>query len=472
MCSRYKLVLLVLSTPLYSSEEVLNLRSSNSEGLSEDQSSSYASIGEKKCHCVEIEVDLGKTVKDKEYWQRTVLPTLLRLKSDAEFTNYVLQVREELSYAILSDDMLETIKEIFDSAKEDLEKALDVWISINQVKWSCQNKFQAFMGHLFFPVQYDCDLVGSSLLSFSSYFQGLLGLASSYKNLLACHFVGEILETYRETVCDESTQKLKMIPCLVISDKTIELLQDVDLDDSTKKMIKDAAESDPNAGAEPHFYCSYLCRDWNSTFLHDKLGHMQGNIACTFQYGKSLQDDQLEKFIDEIKEKLPGMAMFLSASLEPNWDERLLVYEKAGDQGFIKGYEEVAWAASYWEKDLEKSLTFYLNVAERSKSLGVYNKIAKLALEKKDTDLAKKMYEKIGDLGNDQGYALLGTMLWDEENFEEAKKYYMKAGEFGSHCLLFRIYGKDDQKYYKKRREEILLHSVEKLLIGVFDEKR
>ncbi len=123
------------------------------------------------------EKNASLTINDSDYWKTKVLPTFLSMKDDGEFDDYVRRIREELSYGVVnegtpycfvSDETLEAIKEIFDGAQADLEQVLEVWTSIKHVKWSCQTKFQAFMGHLFFPAQ--CDIGLEASLTTSSFF--------------------------------------------------------------------------------------------------------------------------------------------------------------------------------------------------------------------------------------------------------------------------------------------------------------
>ncbi len=314
-------------------------------------------------------------------------------------------------------------------------------------------------------------LEASLFLGSRSLLQSLLAISSSYKNLLASHYVGDLLKTYREWAEEEATQAPKMKSCLNLSEETREVLARVDLDDSIKALMKEAAESKPEEENEPHFYCGKLCiyyHKWDYVDLLYKLGHAQGSIPCTFKYVRGLQSDEEENerrhVVEVLKERFPGMATYLAACLVPDLTKRLEMYLRAGDLGFTKGYEDAGIVSKLLKRNPEESLDFYIKATKSKRMLGAFRKVAELAFQNDDFELAKKMYKEMGDLGDEYGYVKLGNILCDnEESSEEMKKYYLKAGEGGFHQLLFCI-SRTERPELKRKREELVLQNTRKLL--------
>ncbi len=494
MYIRNMLMMLVISSQLCASEGVLVLRSPERVIRSSDSLPGNAPSGihEDEMQFSSQKADIRVTLNDIDCWKNKVLPKLLSIKENDAFDDYVRQLREKLSYGVVNegvpycfvrDETLEAIKEIFDGAEAELTKALEVWTSIKQVKWSCQTTFQAFMGHLFFPAQYDIGLETSLLLGGRSLLQSLLAISASYKNLLACHHVGDLLKTYREMADEQAAKAPRMKSCLDVSEETREVLASVDLDDFIKKLMKEAAESNPEEEKEPHFYCGKLCIFYHkrdNVDLRYQLGCKMGSIPCTFKYARRLslrskeQKDELRRVIAVLKDKFPGMATFLSARLASNPLEKLALCKKAGDLGFTMGYTSAGNISHLLKRNADETLGFYLKATESKRVLAAFRNVADLALEKDNLELAKKVYKEMGDLGDKYGYAKLGNIFCDDESDEKGgeqmEKYYLKAGEGGYHQLLLSV-SRTKKPTLKRAREELMLQNVRKLKRIAPDEK-
>ncbi|WP_369717242.1 tetratricopeptide repeat protein [Leptotrichia sp. HSP-536] len=72
----------------------------------------------------------------------------------------------------------------------------------------------------------------------------------------------------------------------------------------------------------------------------------------------------------------------------------------------------------------------------------------------KDFEQAKKYYLKAAQNGDERGYNGLGAIYMEEDNFDEAEQMFLKAGEYGYNGLggvymIRKEYDKAQEMYYK-----------------------
>ena len=127
-----------------------------------------------------------------ESWLPYIIHRFTETTQNEDFENLVRYVREYISYGCFDIPTLENMINSFNCCNTRLEKALAAWTKISHVKWVGQTHFQAFMGHLFFPVQYEYnyEIIREETL------QELICISASFRNILSMYHATKLLELH------------------------------------------------------------------------------------------------------------------------------------------------------------------------------------------------------------------------------------------------------------------------------------
>ena len=453
MC-RYIILLLISTSLLCSSEEVKTLRSPNRnnspfEELAEGNllflNNNYGQVGDtvKKMFTNIIgSATLSTQVRELSRRVNSDTVTLfLTCKTSKEFEELLLVVREKLSYNSLSYKELIMLKKAFEESKELFEKKLELWSSICLVKWSTQEtKFQAFMGHLFYPVQFDSFFETSAGLLTREAMQYLISLSSFYGNISALCHLERILEMYDESCMTEAL----------------------------RSFIDALVRGVPSELNEPHYYCGLVCitkgRMGNAQ-EHFKIGCELGDVWSTYRYGLEFRGKEESKpIIETLKGMNFGLARLLLADLEVDSEKRKEIFLKAGNEGIAKGY----YSAALLEADETVSCRYFLKSAEGF-ILAAYDDAAEMYLQDNNVEKAKETYIQKAEAGDLDGFVQCGDLCWGQDLDSEALDFYEKAGFRGYHRLIICI---NDGGKRKELTEEYKQKKIIKIkrLKGDFDD--
>ena len=122
-----------------------------------------------------------------------MLERLTLAETNQELSRLIRSMRHYISYRRLTTQDCHFLKESCTVLKESLEKVLSLWTSLNQVTWPHQKSpFDAFMGHLFFPVQFEYLFETTARLQLRPHLQELLAffcvLGKCFSSMPSCGY--------------------------------------------------------------------------------------------------------------------------------------------------------------------------------------------------------------------------------------------------------------------------------------------
>jgi uncharacterized phage-associated protein len=348
---------------------------------------------------------LERFFREPEPWLAWIIDRFCATTTNDDFENLMRYAREHLSYSCLDDLSLEKIVSSFNRSKEAIEKTLEIWSGIVAVRWPGQTHYEAFMGYLFLPVQYELnyETVRSDVL------QPLTCISASFGNALALHYTIELLDIYsleEETSIEE------------------------------KNEVKDARSALSfclNLGDGPLYHIGLLnmcvSKSKRANELFKKGFDEKGNRWCGYRHALLTRNRELRK---QVIQKLRAIDQVLAdvageSSIEDT-AERIALHKKCAEAGFARSY--ITAGTLLEESDVEEAQKMYL-LAARHHILSGYEKLAELVIRsgnEQTKQTLKKIYRAWGIAGDPLGYIKLGELFLEEDNKQEAMTCFGLAG--------------------------------------------
>lgn len=345
-------------------------------------------------------VDPISQLRDVREWTKSLLKLVQEVDSDAKFVRTVRYARECLSYNILGNNCLHELRRQCLRVASLMVAALKNKESICLFQWPHQKVFQAFMGHLFFPVQLEDLAEAPTALQQREHLQNMLAISACYKNTLAQRHMVDILSLF-ETEQDEGKKG--------------------------KKKRERINQFETYFGAEGQAQLDAYCVNLKEAkgvplYFCGLLNIMEGNIPLSqgcFNAGAGEKDARCmvrqvmnlklgavrDKVVQELEGMHPGLAAFVKASAPGDRDARLLLYCQAGEQGVAEGYKAAGILAQSGGKDRRPQARRFFLLAARHHILDCWDKVAELALEEGNAELATQALKAKGECGDADGFA-------------------------------------------------------------------
>ncbi len=178
---------------------------------------------------------LKESFRELESQVPYMIVSFMQATSDDEFEECLLDARKFLSYGYLDSCSLDSVLDSFKSSEKELQQALIRWTSCKKVGWPEQTLFDTFMGHLFFPLQYDYLFESTGVLNDRNYLSCLISTSAAFGNVLALYHAACIANSYSLEEDDDDVLKC--------------------LDTKKRSTINACAESDELT----HYYKGLLC---------------------------------------------------------------------------------------------------------------------------------------------------------------------------------------------------------------------
>jgi len=315
--------------------------------------------------------------------------------------------RYDIKYYTLTLENFLEIKEVFIERWSDLEEKITKCSNLSFYKWPHQTIYQAFIGHLFYPISLEWMYEVPTVINDRRYIQDLLAISSSFENTIAKHFLAEVLYDYVSILEDglEDFDENK-----ISSSANSELYSEIKQFKESLEEIKKEYESSSNI---PLYFASFIL--YNDSHL--KLGYEKGDVHCTERYlyfKQKVSEEKIEKL--ESMNKSRGLLLRQKNFRELNLtrSDRISLCKQAGKLGNPEGYNI---AAILVDSNIKK-LSYYLKAAY----MGIYSRFEDVAeLYSPATEMSIKMYLNLGDCGSEYGYKKAAEWTF-KKSIEDAKK--------------------------------------------------
>lgn len=342
-------------------------------------------------------------------WLPYVIQHFLEAKTNEDFENLVRYVREYLSYGCFDFPTLENILTRFDSCKSHLEKALACWTGIAQVRWSNQSHFDAFIAHLFFPVQYEYCYETPREESLHQ----LICISASRGNILAVCYALKLLELYSpdEDFLARDTFRLKIL----------------------ERLSAIAEQKDC-----PHYFAGLLCISLNkhkqaNAFFRDGFAS-QKHSWCGYRYALSIRDACARAAaIEELKRMDTALALLAEVSFVEDPDRCVAINKELGKRGIPIGYYNAGMLLE--QQQSSKALEMYTQAA-RHHIVSAFEKLAEACRKKADLDSLEAVCLSWGKAGDPVGFIKLGELLLEKGRRNDAMNCFKRAGIRGVEKLI------------------------------------
>ena len=270
------------------------------------------------------------------FWIQLFVELITSTSSDEEIHSSLQYAREFISFGCFHLEDLKVIKNYLemDSHKTRLSKILGTyWSSSKLVKWPNQTLFEAFLGELFFPVQFQYLYENHLLLGMREPLQVMLALSCSYGNLFAQVEFAGICNSYRG-------EKEKGNPVKHFFKTTDGYLKENVYKGKVKK--KDL----------PPYYCGLLCDHQGLMKKAEKWfkkGVEMGDAWCAYQCAINLEHKFDRRAIFNkltskkvVAEKVDGLESLVEAEYCEDKQMQQALFIEAGNQGVPEGYHSCA----------------------------------------------------------------------------------------------------------------------------------
>ncbi len=378
-------------------------------------------------------------------WVQALVGHLAEVQSNDELYAIMQYTRQCLSYMTVSPENLQLVRDTFEACRLQFEPALKHWTSIDCVRWPHQDQnscFQSFMGHIFFPVQYESS---HGDLYRSEHIQNLLSFSSFYDNTLAQYELIKGLAMYLDFVADARSENgdrsdnedessnceegaglqstiLAQYPALFDrNERYLHLLE------TYKKMPS------PDKNNFPCFLRGSLWGFFGGRAYY-KMG-MEYDPRCAWSYFLSIRHtgdgDEQAHLGKIISEQHPTLSNRIKAHLANEDQIQINCFLAAVADGHTSGLMTVASLA---ETNDEK-YKYYL-LAAMNHHLDAYSCLAKLLRKEGNIEEAKVAYLLQAERGDLYGYTELADLIRksdrgdDERVAEMADEYYIRGRSF------------------------------------------
>lgn len=376
-------------------------------------------------------IDPISEISDPAQWVTAMIQLFKNISSGDQFDCMMRYAREYISYSIFGNHGLEIIHAAYKAARADIETSLRQSESTGAFKWPHQNLFQAYMGHLFFPVQCEDLYEPQAALELREHLQNMLAIAAYYKNTLAQRYMVEILPLFESHQGAQSESPKATSRKRERKETPFERYfgseADGQLDDYTVK-LKDMS-------VVPLYFCGLLNTMQGNMPLASscfKSGYEMKDSRCTSRYVQSLKKGEFrERILGELFLLHTGFAYLQQARALGDREKRIEAYCKAGDEGIAEGYRSAGFLALKGTAQQKAKAYGYFLLAARYHILDAYDNLVEILIEEKNYEEAKVALRLKGDCGDTDGYLKLGDQLLTEGDVAEALKWYEKAGMRG-----------------------------------------
>ena len=366
-------------------------------------------------------------------WGSNIVQLMLKASSDEELCNLLQYAREYVSYFPWPLEELDLFERFLVEGREKLEGTLEQSNSAEKCRWPHQNRFEAFMGHLFFPVQCEFLFEVQEGLQLREHMQNLLAIAASYKNTLAQRHMVDIIGLYEEDEQEESdsyeiqSQKRKHVSSP---------FGDYFGADAQGQFDDYTAQYENALAGRPYYFCGLLNtmnNNYRRALACFKAGCEAQDPWSTYRFVRELHDEDERR---SVKEKLAllhsGLAKFVEGENVENHDvQRVADYEAAGKAGIAEGYRKAAILCSVSSSVLNDQAYIYYCLAAQHHILEAFDSVAEILLKDNQKGEAQEAYLLQARWGELQGYVKQGVLLLQEVNYSRALDSFKKAGLAG-----------------------------------------
>ncbi len=325
--------------------------------------------------------------RELDLWVPYMIHRFCSAATNEEFENLIRYVRACISYSCLDNISLGSIVESFNDRKKDLEKSLEVWSGVVAVRWPGQTHYQAFIGHLFFPVQLEFNYEVVRKDSMAS----RLCISAEHGNALAmCHAL-EILDlfTLKKAAPDAANFKNPLI---------------------------DFISSFADREDCPAYFAGLLCialKKFNKANTHFKRGFEQNHAWSGFRYIMNLRNREVRQAqITRLTQLDSNLAKLANVSSEDDLFQRAKINQEVGEAGIPSGYFNAGVLLE--DIDPQNAIEMY-KLAARSHIVSAYEKLVELYSKEEDFASAKKICENWIKTGDALAFVQLGELLITKE---------------------------------------------------------
>ena len=372
-----------------------------------------------------------------EHWSEYVVQCLLQEQNYNRRCQWIQYAREYISYSYLSSvEELREFKGRFEKLCEPLAQQLSSWKCVEQIRWPHQSALQAFLGHLFFPVQLEYLYETSLRLRLREPIQFLLALSASYGHPLAQYHIARVLVLYDPTY-----------------ENKIDAVQKY-FGDEVKKQHETYCKTPSSKRNVPRYLCGLLCIRYNKFRRaqgHFKRGFNAGDPWCGYRYAWDLANKEKRKV--QLEKLLPmheGLGSMLATRFEDDKQKRIDLFVQAGNEGIAEGYNSAGVIAQSLNQF--QAYGYYLQAAQHH-ILGAYEEVAEYRTKEGKPDQAGQLYSIMAEHGDAQGSILLSELLAKEGRRKEAKFAFKSAGVLGYDKRISLIQNSKKEKRLQKKRD-------------------
>ncbi len=337
-----------------------------------------------------------------DVWLPYTIQRFCLTKTNEGFENLVRYVREYLSYSHFDSLSLSNITDCFDTYKSKIERALNVWTNITYIRWPGQTFYQAFMGYLFLPVQYENNY---EILS-SETLQYLICISASFGNKLSMHYAIELLKLYSL----EEESPLMGRPEL---QKASEILS-----------------SDLGLPNSPLYHTGLLCLCLGNTKQANqwfKKGFEEQKHAwCGYRHALCTRNTEAKKeIIQRLQELDPYLAQLAGESFIDDIAQRVALHLRCAQAGISGSYFTVGLLLE--ESNPSQAQEMY-RLAALHHVLSAYEKLAQLSSSSGESSGLKKIYQAWGLAGDPTGFVKLGELFLAQGDRGSAIRCFNRGG--------------------------------------------
>lgn len=404
---------------------------------------------------------LKKEFRELNIWLPFVVQLLIRSRSHEDIEDLICYMRNYISYTCLSNEQLDLIVTLLMQHKNEIEDSLRKWASASLVTWPQQTTFQAFMGHLFFPIQYDILYENTSQLKLREPLQYMLARSAYFGNLLALYYLADVLAVY-SSYGYGSKQPGDTLNCLKVSDK---------------ERILDLKKADQQATLPP-LYGGILLLELGHVLDAEalfQLGANRNHPECMYRLAMSIKIPQgrvdlaerRSKVINQLMGIQEGLGHYAQALSQRAMEDRINENIKAGELGVTGGFHAAAVICE--KRNMMSRAKELYTLSARNHLLSDYEKVAMLAKQEGNIEQMKEALLEWGQAGDSTGYVNLGEYILttppnksfeEAMAYEEAMTYFQKAGLPGLECMI--KHARTDTE--RKQRQILLLNYCLKMV--------
>jgi hypothetical protein len=392
----------------------------------------------------------------KEFMRaKTIIPFFLarieRASTIEELTESIDSIRVYFSYWCSSDDLdLETMK-------NDLIRAGIKYDKLRETRWKYapwenqERGFDAFVSHLFFPMQLELSLDEiPTLLCSRLKLQKMLAISAGYGNPLGHYYFNTVLKFMHQLIDENSEHD-------VSQDSTMPFLPD-----TISALVTRATSST----CGPAYFTALLCRELgehesftaNLQIAFERKQPEAGFLLIPTLEGTSEKNSVFQK-LETIH---TGYAKLIEAQHCTDLEKKITLFEVAGSLGVPYGYRV---AGDLWKvrSHSEKALNAFINAAKQG-FLSGYSEAAQLFLERNEFEKSAHMYALRGKHGAEDGYCKAGDICLSSNHQEDAQAYYLLADIIGYQQLEKVIFSSVASEYTEQTYKAKLSGHLRSLL--------